>query len=270
MEYEFSVLMSLYYKENEAYLEECLCSLKSQDLQPSEVVIVYDGYVSDELNDIVLKYKDELKINIVKLKDNVGLGKALNYGLQHCKYNYIARMDTDDVCFPNRFSTQIPIIYNSDIDILGSSVIEFDDEKTRFKDVPQSHEDIISAIVSKNPINHMSVVFKKDKIIEIGGYKHHLYMEDYNLWLRAVFNNLKIINLKDRLLYVRVNPEMVKRRKGLKYIKSEIELTKLKLSSETIPHGKVIIVSFVRIITRILPSRLLSVIYKVDRKYFRN
>ena len=270
MIYNFSVLMSLYHKESAIYLDECLKSLVSQYLKPSEVVIVYDGEIGHDLNEVVLRYEKVLNINIVKLKENVGLGKALNFGLNYCKYNYVARMDTDDICFPERFSTQIPIIYNNDIDILGSSVIEFDNENERFKDVPQKSEDIIKAMLNKNPINHMSVVFKKDKILDIGGYKHHLYMEDYNLWLRAMSKGLTIMNVKERLLYVRVNPEMVKRRKGLEYIKSELKLTQLKLSLNKFPCHKVILISMVRILSRVFPSRILSVMYTIDRKYFRN
>ena len=269
MMYEFSVLMSLYNKEDPRFLDECLSSLSSQILKATEIIVVYDGFINQELDAVIKKYSTSLPIEVVKIEKNVGLGEALNYGLRFCNYELVARMDTDDICLNDRFIKQIPEIANSDIDILGSSVTEFDGSKRRNKDVPESYESIVSACIYKNPINHMSVVFKKEKILNIGSYMHHLYMEDYNLWLRAIENKLIIKNLKERLLLVRVNPNMVKRRRGLEYIKSEIQLFKLKHRMRIYPLANLLYYSMVRIGTRLLPWRILSLIYNLDRKLLR-
>ncbi|HCD7177881.1 TPA: glycosyltransferase, partial [Enterobacter cloacae] len=102
----FSVLMSLYDKEKSAYLDECLESLASQTLQADEIVLVYDGPINKALKAVVDKWLSSLPIKIVALKNNVGLGEALNEGMKHCSFDYIMRMDTDDICKSNRFELQ--------------------------------------------------------------------------------------------------------------------------------------------------------------------
>ncbi|WP_342355447.1 glycosyltransferase [Rosenbergiella epipactidis] len=268
-EIKFSVLMSLYNKELSKNLFQCLDSLNRQTLKADEVIIVYDGLIDYELDSQVLAFKDILNIKIVKLSENQGLGNALNHGLKYVSHNIVARMDTDDICLAERFEKQLQVIQKfPDIDILGSSVIEFDDENntSRTKNLPIDNLSIVKYALFKNPINHMSVVFKKDKVEKIGGYKHHLFMEDYNLWLRGIKAGLVFANTDENLLHVRVNSEMVKRRKGSKYIRSEFQLLKIKLSLKIYPIHKVLISFIIRTSTRFLPNFLLKKIYSMDRK----
>ena len=102
MEYpNFSVLMSLYIKEKAEYFDKCMQSMLSQTVMPTEIVIVFDGPVSDELRSVVEKYKEQKPgwINTIENKRNKGLGLALADGVPACKYELIARMDTDDIAF---------------------------------------------------------------------------------------------------------------------------------------------------------------------------
>lgn len=149
----FSVLMSLYNKEEPQNLWECLESIKSQTLQADEIVIVYDGFVNDSLNAIVESFKDVLNIKVLPLKKNVGLGRALQKGLEYCQHEIVARMDTDDICQPNRFEKQINfILENQDVDMLGTSIIEFDEENNqRLKALPENNEEIRKFSIWKNP-----------------------------------------------------------------------------------------------------------------------
>ncbi|MEW6486029.1 MAG: glycosyltransferase [Pseudomonadota bacterium] len=264
---DFSVLMSLYKNELASNLDDCLYSIQNQILRPSEIVIIYDGPISEEVDLVVNKYAKENNIKKVYLKENVGLGKALRFGIENCKYDLVARMDTDDICNPDRFSKQLNYMkLNPDVDILGSSVIEFDSHDKREKRLPLKSEDILSYSLLKNPINHMTVLFRKHKIIKIGSYQHHFYMEDYNLWLRAISRGLVIENMPDNLVYARVNNNMLKRRRGFNYIKSEFELMKLKLSLNLYPNYKVLLSFLIRVSVRLLPLCILSRIYKFDRK----
>jgi len=264
----FSVLMSLYYKENKKNLDECLLSLEKQTLTPSEIIIVYDGPIPNELNKIVEKYKETLNIIVVFIESNIGLGLALNTGLEYCNYEIVARMDTDDICEPSRFEYQIPYFKDNNLDLLGSSVIEFNDRtnKTREKKLPLNSNEIFKYSLFKNPFNHMSVVFRKTSVKKVGGYKHHLYMEDYNLWLRMISNKYKVENSSLNLLRVRVNDDMILRRKGFLYIKSEYILFKLK--NNLFPGNKILNLIFfiTRVSTRILPTQLLKKIYDFDRR----
>jgi glycosyltransferase involved in cell wall biosynthesis len=94
----FSVLLSVYYKENPLYFRISLDSIFNQTVLPTEIVLVKDGPLTSELDTVIEEYKLKYPIlKILPLIKNVGLGKALNEGLKYCSYELVARMDTDDI-----------------------------------------------------------------------------------------------------------------------------------------------------------------------------
>src|SRR5690349_14576011 len=108
MQNSFSVLISLYNKEHESSLNAALLSVANQTFKPGQVVIVLDGPLRESLLAVVNSYMNKLDdLTIVPIEQNVGLGRALNYGLEYCKYELVARMDTDDICYPERFEKQL-------------------------------------------------------------------------------------------------------------------------------------------------------------------
>ena len=126
----FTVLISLYNKENPQFLRECLESLKNQTLPATEIVMVYDGTITSELEEVVAQFITFLPIKIIRLPQNVGLGKALNEGLKHCSYNWVFRMDSDDICLPNRFEKQVAFItQHPNVVLLSGYIAEFKDDK---------------------------------------------------------------------------------------------------------------------------------------------
>jgi len=263
----FSVLMSLYDREEPQNLIECLESIKAQTLTANEIIIVYDGAVNERLKNIVDSFRDELNIRVVPLDNNVGLGLALQRGLENCSYDLIARMDTDDICNPVRFEKQINFMINHEnIDMLGSGILEFDEyNNERLKILPEDDSDIRKFSIWKNPFNHMTVVFRKSKVLSVGGYKHHLFMEDYNLWLRMISAECKFKNMPDILVKARIGKQMVKKRRGINYIKSEVELMKLKRSIKLTGLFYGWLVFIIRSTTRLVPSNILSFLYNRDR-----
>lgn len=265
-QFDFSVLLSLYKNENPEYLSESLASIAGNSLQPSQVVIVYDGPIDRNLHNVVLGFSDKLPIEIFKLNENVGLGKALNYGLVFCKNEIVFRMDTDDICLPERFEKQIDFIKcNPTVSVLGSAVEEFNNVMEVSRGVRFSAPDCYSIkeySKKRNPLNHMSVVFKKSVVEIVGGYQHHHFMEDYNLWLRILAKGYVINNLPDVLVSVRGGDDMINRRRGFRYVLSEIKLARLKYSLKIDSFFNVIFVSFLRIAPRMLPSTLLKYVYK--------
>lgn len=109
---KFSVLMSLYIKENPQYLRECFESLVAQTHPADEIVLVFDGAVTPELEAVVSEFETKLPLNLVKLPKNLGLGKALNEGLKHCSHDWVFRMDTDDICVPERLQNKWRLLSN--------------------------------------------------------------------------------------------------------------------------------------------------------------
>lgn len=263
----FSVLMSLYNKESASNLEACFDSLRLQTLLANEIILVIDGEINIELQDVLNRWKTKLPLKIYPLQKNVGLGNALNIGLKKCTFEVVLRMDTDDICCPNRFEVQIKyLISHPDVTVLGTAINEFDkDGVTGQRFAITGNDNIIAYSKKRNPINHMTVAFRKSKIIEAGGYQHHQFMEDYNLWLRLISMNQKFENITEPLVYARVGEGMLERRKGVDYIKSEYRLWKLKRLLGIDSGYSAFGIFILRVIPRLMPINILSVIYKTLR-----
>ena len=126
---EFSVLMSVYYKENPEYLKRALDSILNQTITADEIVLIKDGPLTKELDDAIANYEEKYIaiLRVLSLENNVGLGEALNYGVRHCKYDLIARMDTDDIALPTRFELQMKeFIENKELALCGGQIAEFE------------------------------------------------------------------------------------------------------------------------------------------------
>lgn len=222
---EFSVLMSLYIKEKTEYFVECMESILNQTVKPSEIVIVFDGPVSDALERAVEKYEKENPglIKTVKNKKNKGLGLALADGVPACKYELIARMDTDDIARKDRFEKQLnEFIKNPNLDICGSHIIEFEGNINNVlsrRKVPLKHKDIAKYQKQRSAFNHMTVMYKKSAVLKAGNYEHCPLMEDDMLWIRMLISGAQCSNIDDYLVYARTGYAMIERRGGWAYFK---------------------------------------------------
>ncbi len=221
----FSVLMSLYFKESPEFLKEALASLTRQTRPASQVVMVLDGPVGENLETVLESFKDLLPITLVRLPENRGLAKALNAGLPHCLEAWVARFDTDDICEPDRFERQWAFLEaHPETDILGGPILEFDESPEApyaLRQVPRSHEEIVKFAKRRNPFNHMTVTFRKAVVAQAGGYPdEHLY-EDYALWVRLIQAGCRCANLDLPPVRARAGRTMANRRGGWKYLRSE-------------------------------------------------
>ena len=146
---KFSVLMSVYHKEDPRFLKEAIDSVINQSVKPAEIVIMEDGPLTEGLYDVLDNFAQNH--NIIKrypLKRNVGLGLALRRGVELCEYEWIARMDTDDISVPERFERQVSYIQaHPDVTLLGSNIEEYGEDmktSTGARMVPESHKDILN------------------------------------------------------------------------------------------------------------------------------
>jgi len=214
MEYSFSCLLSCYKGESPIFLEQALQSLVNQSLLPNDVVLVEDGPLTEELNNILNSFENKLPLNRVRLSENIGLGAALNKGLERCKYEFVFRMDTDDVCSKNRFKEQIDFFKdNPEVDILGSWANDIDEvgDFLKLRTVPESDGEIKKYIWTC-PIIHPSVAYKKGCINKIGGYDKNLKRrQDYDLWFRAVEAGSVFYNIQKPLLNYRFTDDYYKK-----------------------------------------------------------
>jgi wcaA protein len=268
---KFSVLMSLYFKENPLFLEQCFISLVNQTYPADEIVLVLDGEITPELEQVINQFKDKLPLKLVPLMKNVGLGKALNEGIKQCSNEWLFRMDTDDICYPERFAKQVEFIEkNPDVVLFGTQIAEFDQDPNHIlsiRQVPVSFEEIIHFNKLRSPFNHMTVAYKKSILAQVGGYQHHLFLEDYNLWNRIIATGSKVGNLPEVLLYARTNGNaMIGRRRGWIYAKSEWKLFKLKYQLKIQGMFSGFVTFVMRTFPRLLPVFILKFIYKSVRK----
>lgn len=220
---KFSVLMSVYKNDKSEYVKIAIDSILNQTLRPNQYVIMVDGPISEDLKKILLDY--EKKDNIVELhfrEKNLGLGLTLNEGLNYCNYEYVARMDADDEALPNRFEEQIKYLEdNPEVDVIGANMYEYDEEMKNIisqKKVPETDKELKEYVKFRNPINHPTVVFKRNKVLEVGSYENFPLFEDYYLWAKLVSSNCTFYNIQKPLYNFRGGSSMYERRGGKKYL----------------------------------------------------
>lgn len=265
---EFSVLMSVYIKENADFFYKSLESIWNQSVRPSEVILVCDGPLSDELEGVIEHFLDIMngKLVVKRLEKNVGLGRALNYGMEFCKYDYIARMDTDDIALPNRFEKQINFLENNpNVVILGSYIGEFDTDENIIiskKIVPIDEKTIKKYAKKRNPFNHMSVIFRKDIIELVGGYEDVPYFEDYYLWIKVLNCGYETANLPEILIYARIGNGMIDRRGGISYVKKIWNMRNKMYKLGFISIIDYIFLSLIQSAVALVPKGFRSFIYK--------
>lgn len=216
-----SLLLSIYKKNTTDELNRCFHSIKNQTKIPDEIVLVVDGPVKESVFFDINKWIEVLPIKIFKLDKNMGLAYALNYGLKLCTNDWVFRMDIDDVCVKDRFLNQIKFIKsNPEIDILGGNILCFESFPNFFsgRTVPKTYKKIIRFMKFRNPVNHPTVFFNRNRILDIGGYPNARLGQDYLLWIKAITNGLIIENTKDVLVYMQVDKNSYSRR-GLSNLK---------------------------------------------------
>lgn len=232
----FSVVMSVYEKEKSAYVKESIESILFQSYAPAEFIIVCDGPLTSELNETLIHFQEiDDRIKIIRLKQNHGLWYALNIGIEHCSYEIIARMDSDDISDKDRFAKQIPYMEKG-YDLIGSNVIEFDEDGFHSeRRVPESKKEIIKFSKYRNPFNHPSVIYRKSIIQKVGGYKSFYRLDDYTLWIDLLrIDNLKMKNIQENLVYMRVTNTSYERRSGKTLFSSLYQLRKYMLKHHDI------------------------------------
>jgi len=266
----FSVLLSVYINESPCYLNASLTSIwDSQTLKPSQIVLVQDGPLNTELYVIIKKWKKRLGdiFTIVSLAHNVGLASALNEGLKFCRYEIVARMDTDDIALPNRFEQQLSFLEaNPHISVCSGQIEEYSEDlitKLSTRKLPLRHDEILKFAKKRNPISHPCVIFKKTDVIAVGGYPL-IYPEDYPLWVLMLNKDYQFANLPQILVKMRVGDALTARR-GLRFLKGEIQVFNLMYKIRFLSTAEYCLNIIQRIFVRLGPTWLKKILYKFAR-----
>lgn len=266
----YSVLMSVYFKEAPEYLRQAIESIQAQTFPTDDFVLVCDGPLNDALDAAIAEKQQEMgsALNVVRLVKNGGLGNALNEGIKHCKNELVARMDSDDISVMDRCQKQVELFEkNPELDITSGALLEFvtsPDQITGGRTIPCNNNEIIHYSRKRCPFNHPCVMFKKSAVERAGGYqeKYHLF-EDYYLWIRMLQNGCNAQNLPDVLLYMRTPTDMYLRRGGTAYAKAMLRFhwwvhksgwtSLVDFCTGALPHALVCV----------MPNKLRKMIYQV-------
>jgi glycosyltransferase involved in cell wall biosynthesis len=225
----FSLLLPVYGRDRPDYLERSLRSaVLEQERPPGEVVIVQDGPVEGALAAAIGAFRRESSVptTIVGLQHNVGLGRALDAGLEACRHDVVARQDADDISLPHRFRLLLAIIEQG-VDLVGSGLLEFgahEDDIVGKRTPPTEPEAIVRYARFHDPFNHPSVVYRASAVRAAGGYQDLPLMEDYWLFVRMIHHGVRVANVAEPLVLYRVGAGAFARRGGVRLLRSEVEL----------------------------------------------
>lgn len=264
---DFSVLMSIYYKETVANLCQSLDSIFNNTVLPNEIVIIKDGKLTDELEQCLNEYQS--KYDIIKIygyEQNKGLGLALQYGVEKCNNEWIARHDTDDICDKFRFEKQIKFLeQNPKCSMVGSFVAEFIDTPDNIisqVELPINYDDIIKFSKKRTPFRHPTLFMKKAEVLKAGNYQDCYLVEDYDLITRMLQAGTYAMNIPENLVFMRVSKDFYNRRGGWKYCKSINRFMKTLRKRKYISFFRYLCNISIRTVVSLSPSWLRSWIYK--------
>lgn len=261
-----SVLMSVYKKENPTFLKASLDSIYAQTLKADEIVLVEDGEIPPALEEVIAQYPN---LHIVRLKKNLQLGRALEAGLKACHHELVARMDTDDIMVPNRLEKQYQfMLEHPDVAACGGDIAEFKEEESilREKHMPTSPQELYRYGKKRNPLNHMTVMFRKSAIEVVGGYRHFPGLEDYDLWSRLLARGYQIANIPEILVKARIGNRFASRRGGWAYFKRYLQLRKEQHRIGYLSTKEYIVACILTFGMTVMPEKLREKAYAVLRK----
>lgn len=265
---KYSVLFSLYVKEKPEYLRLAVDSMLQQSAPPEEIVIVEDGPLNEELYAVLDEYEGAHPGLFVRVRNekNLGLGLALNEGLKACSCELVARMDTDDIAKPDRCEKQLKLFCEDpELVIVGSFVDEFYEDPSEVisvRAVPTSHEQIYEFAKRRSAFNHPTVMYKRSRVLEFGGYADLRRNQDVDLFGRMLFGGCRAANVGESLLFFRSNDALAKRRKSWNNSKSYIDTIKRFWKMGYSGFGDYFTVLCAQTLMFLMPVRLQHWIYK--------
>lgn len=264
---KYSVLMTVYKKDNPEYFSLALDSMVNQTYKPDEIVLVKDGPVTKELQEVIDgRITAGVPIVQVQLPENVGLGLALNEGIKVAKNDLIARMDSDDYSLPERCELQArEFAMNPKLDIIGSPVLEFDgaiDNIVGERKVPVSNEEIYKFAKKRDPFNHPTVMYRKSSVESAGCYSDYRKNQDTDLWIKMLSNGVTCMNLEEPVFRFRFDEGTYRKRKSWINTKILVEIRYKAWKSGFNSFGEFLTVAIAQMGMYILPVGFQKFLYQ--------
>lgn len=262
-----SILMAVYHRDDAINFAEALHSLAKQTLRANELVLVEDGPLPIELENVIESYREMLNIKSVKLPVNRGLAVALNSGLQVCAGELIVRADADDVSVPERLETQVDFMAtNPGVAASSSFVVEIDQTglPSGQRKLPERHRELVKFAKYRSPLSHPAAIFRKDVVCQVGCYPEFKKAQDYSLWVNLILAGEELANIPQYLVRMRAGGEMLLRR-GVGHFVEELKVFQNFRKSGFLTRREFVLVVFSRFILRIPPLWCRRLLYKLCR-----
>ena len=293
--------MSIYKSDVPELVRVALDSLLQQTLLPNEIVIVADGPVPAELEQEIESFKfrvsklrttpnpsfakggdlvpedgkesletrnqkPETIVTYLPQEKNGGLGEAMRIAAEAAKYDYLARMDSDDICLPDRFEKQMKCFEEDpELSLVGGMITEFDGEPENIiakRILPLEDAEIKRMMRGRCAVNHVTVIFKKADLMKSGNYQPFWKQEDHYLWARMMEHGCKFRNIPDVVVNVRSGKDQIARRGGLRFYKSVVRVFWYMYRHGLISFGYFLYICTVRgIVQLLMPNRLRTWVY---------
>ncbi len=268
-----SVLMAVYENDDPLNFNEAIYSIWEQSLKPNQIVIIIDGKIGKAIEKVIFDWKIKLgkTMTVGYNIENRGLAKSLNKGLELCLHKYIARMDSDDISFKNRFKIEYEYLTNKkNVAMVGSWYNIYDEYMKSIidkRELPEDFESIKKMARYRTPINHPTVIFKKDVALRVGGYPENIgRFEDWGFSLRFIRDGYVIENIPKNLLKFRGGTDLLSRRGGIKYLLEEYRALHIMYKMKLINIKDYLINIIIRTPVRLLPSTFRKKIYLTIRQ----
>ena len=265
----YSVLMSVYHKEKPEFLIQSMDSIYNQTIKTNDFVLICDGPLNEELDKAIELEKEKFGdiLNVVRLPENKGLGNALRVGVEICKNELIARMDSDDISKRDRCEKQLRVFNeNEGVSVVGGWIEEFTDTIeviNSMRVVPETNKEIIEFSKFRSPFNHPTVMYKKNDVLKAGNYRSDIRnTQDYYLWIDMLTKGYKGYNIQESLLWMRANSNLFKRRAGKEYLKLQINLLNIMKERKYISNFQYIKSFTLRTLSSLAPNWLRKLMFK--------
>lgn len=241
-------------------------SMFDQSLPPDDFVLVCDGPLSQELDEVIGCYSSKYSniLQVVRLAEHRGLPGALNAGLAQCRCEWVFRMDSDDIAFPERCAKQLEFAQEYRLDVSSAYVDEFSGSTSTItgrRAVPRTHEEIARYIRWRNPFNHPCVLYKQSVVKAVGGYRDMPDFEDYDLWARLFLSGARMGNLQQPLVYMRAGENQARRRGGVRYCRNMIAFWNEMRRLGLVTGAQCIRNKVTRLVVGLLPNGLRAMLY---------
>ena len=270
---KFSVIMSIYKSDVPELVRMALDSLLQQTLLPNEIVIVGDGPVPAalelEVESLKLRVESEqlsIEVTYLPQEQNRGLGEAMRIAVENAKHDYVARMDSDDICLPDRFEKQMKCFEEDpELSLVGGMITEFDGEPENIiakRVLPLDDVGIKKMMRGRCAVNHVTVIFKKADLLRSGNYQPYWLQEDQYLWARMMEHGCKFRNIPDVVVNVRSGKDQIARRSGWRFYKSVVRVFWYMYRHGLISFGYFLYICTIRGVVQVLmPNRLRTWVY---------